>query len=386
MTKPDNKGFLRRIVEFTGRQERYEPPEFSDTQLMDGPFEFEVGLLGRGFLPSFPATKAIVVSPSGEPIPSDGGYVEFPAGRYAVYYIDQHQRYRLLPVVSEETADGASFSIQIGINYQVIHPDRLFSTVGPVEALEDACQAALRRIISRHMHEELISSPDNRQILDDAQLAQEITHEIRQSHACRAFSVFDVRVLTREVNSEVQQILKKRLLQGNQTQAEVENLHNQELLAGLNGVLARIKASTEGQAKLVWAKYETLKELKLGDVKRMLTDIEITKRMPEYEYKIKTQEIESLEEALKALVPALVQPGLVSSNEGIKVVKMLTEVLKSESRSRAEQNKALDEDKPLTEPAKETGKKKSAQKEEEADDEDAFIHLMIPKKKKPGAE
>lgn len=368
--------FLRWIIEFRGRRKSYARPDFTETKLIDDPCEFKIGFFGF-YLPLFPNASAVVISNQGERRVSNGGYIKLPSGIYSVVYVDMRDRYEELPKVEEKTADGAFIAITISITYRVSNPLEVQNTVNPLEALHKICDAAVKKIIHRYQHDQIIGDENTPPVISDSTLANEISQEISNNRACKAFSQVNVGILNRAGNYEIMAERQKVVLQKHKNESERKDTIQKKQTAEEKNVLSKIIAEGDADIKDLWAKLKVRHEvLSLSEVTQLKNDLENRRKQPEYQQEIYLAQLDATKHELDTLIQALAQISLTNNAAGQRIA----ETISSHMVGKVSENHPT-QSAPEPAPESEPGPKPQPA-EPESDQDSMFVHLMIPKKKK----
>ena len=354
---PNEKPLIERWTEFQGRRESFLPPNFPDDEIVAGPYELKVNLLGAGYVRAFPAVSTIVVAANGDRHKSDGGYVKLPAGTYKIYYVDCQDRFATLPEVQGVTSDGANVTLVLGITYRVSDPMFVQQIRNPLDALFTGCEAAIRQIIRLHKHDELIGEPEDPNIIPNNDIAQEILVQISLSEACRAFSLLNVNVIDRRGHSRLLNIREQRAVQKRATEKEIESTIQRLRIAEEQKELARKQGEiTEQQAWIERNRQEILYA-----AQKLSVQLENMRKRPQYQHEEILKDIEARSKALESLIQAQAMPGFPRNADDLHLVDKIVSGLPNITS--VIDNNALNQDEDI----------------EELNSN--LIHLMIPKKK-----
>ncbi len=361
---------IKWVTEYQGRRQRLLPPQFSENEIVTGPYPLDVNIWGAGYVPSFPNLDAIVVSAAGERRIAEGGYIRLPSGHYKIYYVDRHEQYRELPAIKAVTLDGANVTLTCGITFTVNDSLAVQNVRNPMDALFKACEAALRHVIRTHKHDELIDErPDNEEknlnggeanspkIISNDQISDAVKLQVNLSEACRAFTLHNVNIIDRQGHLRLLNIREEEAVQSRaskkeikQTEQRTEISKKQKLLTSQEGLVIEQQAINE----------ITRREI-LFIAEKLQVKLERMRLMPQYSHQENLKIIDARIEALKTLMQAQSIPG---SSRSIEDLRQLVEKLIGEMPNIG------DESQPGTPPA------------QPKEPNDEFIELLIPKKKK----
>jgi len=328
-------GLLKSWTEYWGRRQRLLPPEFAESEVVAGPYPFDIGLLRAGYVPSFPNLEAIVVSASGKRELSQGGFIQLPAGNYKIYYVDRHDRYTILPDIKAVTLDGGTITITCGITYAVKDSILVHNVRNPLDALFKACEAAIRHVIRIHKHDEIIdekaekSEPgadgetSNPKIILNSQISNDIKLQVSLSEACRAFVLHNVNILDRQGHSRLLNIREEeavKLRSGRkeikETEIRTEIAAKQRLLTERQGAVIEQKAINESQRRQI-----------LLTAERLQADLERMRKLPQYRHEEILREIDARSKALESLIQAQAMPGFPRNADDLHLVdKIVSEM------------------------------------------------------------
>lgn len=365
-----DSNLVKWITEYRGRRQHYLPPQFAENEIVTGPYPLDVNIWNAGYVPAFPNLDAIVVSAAGERKLAEGGYIQISSGKYNIYYVDRHEQYKVLPDIKAVTLDGANVTFTCGITFMVNDSLTIQNVRNPMDALFKACEAALRHIIRTHKHDEIIDErPDNEGrnqeagannpevIISDKQISDAIKRQVKQSEACRAFTLHNVNIIDRQGHSRLLNVREEEAVQLRagrkeikQTEQRVEISKKQKLLAFEQGTVIEQRAVNEKNRREI-----------LFIAEKLQVRLERMRAMPQFSHRENLKIIDARIEALKTLMQAQAMPG---SSRGIEELRQLVEKLIGEMPNAVDESHA-------NEPA--------AQPKEPNDE---FIELLIPKKKK----
>ncbi len=360
---------LKWLTEYQGRRQRLLPPQFAEDEVVLGPYPLDVNILGAGYVPAFPNLDAVVVSANGERTISAGGYIRLPSGNYKIYYVDRHERYKILPDIKSTTLDGAAVIITCGITYTVNDALAVQNVRNPLDALFKACEAALRQVIRTHKHDEIIDEkPENEQqnqearadgvkIISNDQISDAVKLQVNLGEACRAFTLHNVNIVDRQgylrllnVREEEAVQLRTGRKEIKQTEQRTEISKKQKLLTSEQGTVIEQQATNEKNRREI-----------LFIAEKLQVKLERMRAMPQFSHQENLKIIDARIEALKTLMQTQTMPG---SSRSIEELRQLVEKLIGEMPNIGDESHA-------NAPA--------AQSKEPNDD---FIELLIPKKKK----
>ena len=365
---------IKWFTEYQGRRQRLLPPQFPENEIITGPYPLDVNIWGAGYVPSFPNLDAIVVSAAGDRIPSEGGYIRLSPGKYKIYYVDRHEQYKALPDIKAVTLDGADVTLTCGITFTVNDSLAVQNVRNPMDALFKACEAALRHVIRTHKHDEIIDErPENDEpaaaspvkIISDDQVSDAVKLQVNLSEACRAFSLHNVNIIERQghlrllgVREEEAVRLRAGRKEIKQTDQRTEISKRQKLLTTEQGTVIEQQAKNETKRRQALFDAEKL----AVELQKLTLELEIMRQKPKFSHEENLKIIEARIEALKMLMQAQAMAG---SARNVDDVKQLVEKIITDMPNSADDAPA----KPTTSSAKDSN-------------DDEFIELLIPKKKK----
>lgn len=255
---------IKWITEYQGRRQRLLPPQFAEGEVVVGPYPLDVSIWGAGYVPAFPNLNAVVVSANGERTLSAGGYIRLPSGNYKIYYVDRHERYKVLPDIKATTLDGASVTITCDITYTVNDALAVQDVRNPMDALYKACEAALRQVIRTHKHDEIIDEKPETEdqgqedgtnrvkIISNDQISDAIKLQVNLSEACRAFTLHNVNIIDRQGHLRLLNVREEEAVQLRagkkeikQTEQRTEISKKQKLLTFQQGTVIEQHAINE---------------------------------------------------------------------------------------------------------------------------------------------
>lgn len=355
------KELIYSMIESRGRKRQYELPKFPDNGILSEAYEFKVGAFGAKYLPSFPMTSAIVISPDGKVQISEGGLIKMPTGSYSVKYIDRRQHPKTLPSVIAETSDGFHVKLTISITYQVTSLLSVLESDNPIESLLDGCNAAIRSIIHIHRHDEFISERPDDQKLSDTQLANEIIRQVSMNRACRAFTLINITILQREGDPKVMEIRQGRLVQERKSLTIEEGLIQQQRIAAQEKILDEMKTKQDVAMKKLRVQFEANREKILHQANLLKVDIERRRKLPQYQHEETIKKLDVGEKIVEALIQAQGMPGFPRTADDLKLIETIMVGFSDIGRSpQNESPEHIDLDNDET--------------------SSTLIHLMIPKK------
>ncbi len=367
---------IKWFTEYQGRRQRLLPPQFPENEIVTGPYPLDVNIWGAGYVPSFPNLDAIVVSAAGDRIPSEGGYIRLSPGKYKIYYVDRHEQYKVLPNIKAVTLDGADVTLTCGITFTVNSSMEVQNVRNPMDALFKACEAALRHVVRTHKHDELIDErPDEgreqesganaKTIISDEQISEVIKNQVEQSDACKSFSLHHVNIIERQghlrllgVREEEAVRLRAGRKEIKQTDQRTEISKRQKLLTTEQGKVIEQQAKNETKRREALFDAEKL----AVELQKLTLELELMRQKPKFSHEENLKIIDARIEALKMLMQAQAMAG---SSRNVDDVRQLVEKLITEMPNIADDTP----DKPTTGSAKDSN-------------DDEFIELLIPKKKK----
>jgi|GEM_PF-3081387 len=363
-------GFVKWLTEYRGRRQRLLPPQFAEDEVVVGPYPLDVSIWGAGYVPAFPNLNAVVVSANGERTLSEGGYIRLPSGNYKIYYVDRHERYKVLPDIKSTTLDGTSVTITCGITYTVNDAKSVQNVRNPMDALFKACEASIRQIIRTHKHDEIIDEkPDTEEqnqgtgangvkIISNDQISDAIKLQVNLSEACHAFTLHNVNIIDRQGHLRLLNVREEEAVQLRagkkeikQTDQRTEISKRQKLLTFQQGTVIEQQAINE----------KTRREI-LFIAEKLTVELERLRKLPPFSHAENLKIIDARIEALKMLMQAQAMPG---SSRNIDELRQLVEKIITEMPNIAEDS--------ANAPA--AGNPKGS-------NDDEFIELLIPKKKK----
>lgn len=361
---------IKWITEYQGRRQRLLPPQFAEGEVVVGPYPLDVSIWGAGYVPAFPNLNAVVVSANGERTLSAGGYIRLPSGNYKIYYVDRHERYKVLPDIKATTLDGASVTITCDITYTVNDALAVQDVRNPMDALYKACEAALRQVIRTHKHDEIIDEKPETEdqgqedgtnrvkIISNDQISDAIKLQVNLSEACRAFTLHNVNIIDRQGHLRLLNVREEEAVQLRagkkeikQTEQRTEISKKQKLLTFQQGTVIEQHAINE----------KTRREI-LFIAEKLTVELERLRKMPPFSHEENLKIIDARIEALKMLMQAQAMPG---SSRNIDELQQLVEKIITEMPNIAD----------------ETANTPTAGNPKGSND-DEFIELLIPKKKK----
>ncbi|GAB4493848.1 MAG: hypothetical protein Fur0016_29820 [Anaerolineales bacterium] len=372
----DEVGFdlIKWYTEYQGRRQRLLPPQFAENEIVTGPYPLDVNIWGAGYVPSFPNLDAIVVSAAGNRIPSEGGYIRLSPGKYKIYYVDRHEQYKVLPDIKAVTLDGADVTFSCGITFTVNDSLAVQNIRNPMDALFKACEAALRHVIRTHKHDEIIDErPDNDEpaaakpikIITDDQISDAVKLQVNLSEACRAFNLHNVNIIERRghlrllgVREEEAVRLRAGRKEMKQTDQRTELSKRQKLLTIEQGTVIEQQAKNETKRREILFDAEQV----AIELQKLTLELELMRQKPKFSHEENLKIIDARIEALKMLMQAQAMGG---ASRSIDDVRQLVEKLTTDMPNVADDAP----DKPTTSSAKDSNN-------------DEFIELLIPKKKK----
>lgn len=365
---------IKWITEYQGRRQRLLPPQFPENEIVAGPYPLDVNIWGAGYVPSFPNLDAIVVSAAGDRIPSKGGYIRLSPGKYKIYYVDRHEQYKVLPDIKAVTLDGADVTLACGITFTVIDSLAVQNVRNPMDALFKACESALRHVIRTHKHDEIIDErPENDEpaaanpikIISDDQVSDAVKLQVNMSEACRAFNLHNVNIIERKghlrllgVREEEAVRLRAGRKEIKQTDQRTEISKRQKLLAVEQGTVIEQHAKNETKRREALFDAEKL----AIELQKLSLELELMRQKPKFSHEENLKIIDARIEALKMLMQAQAMGG---ASRNIDEVRQLVEKLTTDMPNVADD--APD---------------KSAASSAKGSNDDEFIELLIPKKKK----
>ncbi|RPH59656.1 MAG: hypothetical protein EHM81_07770, partial [Chloroflexi bacterium] len=298
-----------------------------------------------------------------------GGLIRREPGKYHVYYVDRRERIRSSSVEAN-TSDGFKVSIAANITYQVNDPIKAQNVQKPLDALFAGIEAAIKSTIQTHKHDELIGERESGRRLGDNEIANRIIEQVSINHACRAFSLLNVSILSREGDSREIGLRERRGVQERESTVEREGIIQKHGIAGEANILDMIKAEGSGAVVLIAAKYDREKTLSTKDAEVLKIELQKMRNDPKYQQERYIKEIEKHTKALEALVNAQTRAGAQYSAIDMKMVEAgMSHISINESSNDRYEHQA------------EPPVPKEPKKVENHEDDD-YIQLLIPKKKK----
>lgn len=358
---------IKWVTEYQGRRQRLLPPQFAENEIVAGPYPLDVNLLGAGYVPSFPNLDAIVVAPDGERTPAKGGYIHLAPGRYKIYYVDRQERYMTLPEVQAVTLDGANVLFSCGITFTVNNSMDVQNIRNPMDALFKVCEAALRHVIRTHKHDELIDEKPDREdpdavsaikIISDQQISDAVKLQVNMSEACRAFSLHNVNIIERKGHPRLLNVREEEAIQLRAGRKEIKQTEMKTKIA----VTQKLLTTQQGTVTKQQADNEKIRRETLFAAEKLAVELEQLRQTPRFSHEENLKIIDARIEALKTLMQAQAMPG---SSRNIEELRQLVERIITEMPNIAEET---------TSPAPAKDKKDS--------EDDEFIEILIPKKKK----
>ncbi len=363
--------FLRFITEYRGRRQRFLPPQFPEDEVVVGPYQLDINIFGAGYVPAFPNMDAIVVSANGERICSNGGYIRLPAGIYKIYYVDRHERYKVLPDIKAVTLDGANVTITCGITYTVNDAKTVQNIRNPVDALFKACEASIRQLIRTHKHDEMIDErPDKEEqsqqtelnglrMVTNSQISDAVKLQVNLSEACRAFTLHNVNIIDRQGHARLLNVREEEAVQLRAGRKEIKQTEMKTKIAATQKLLTTQQGTVIEQQ----AQNETKRREILFTAEKLTVELERLRKLPPFSHDENLKIIDARIEALKMLMQAQAMPG---SSRNIDELRQLVEKIISEMPN-------------ITDEIEDTSQPDKTRKN---NDDDEFIELLIPKKKK----
>lgn len=316
-------GLVRWIIEFRGRRQQWQPPQFPDNEIVAGPFPFNVSIVGAGYVPTFPNLKAVVISASGEPQSFPGGYIELPSGKYKIYYVDCRERYAILPEVKGNTLDGATVALTCGITYKVNDALLIQGVRNPLDALYKGCEAALRCVIRTHNHDEIIGEPGDPHVLPNNKISEDVQLQVTTSQACRAFDLLNVNTINRQGDARLLSIREEIAVQERVGRKELEQTKIKTKIADeRRDLFVKQGALVEQQA----INEKNRREI-LYVAEKLTVELEQMRKLPQYKHEEALKAIEARSEALKSLIQAQAMPGFPRNADDLHLVdKIISEL------------------------------------------------------------
>ncbi len=320
-------------VKMFGPPKPINPPVFSHDQIITRPGDYWVGLIGQDYLYMFPMMVALITTQDGQVVPvKEGNYPPLPRGAHKLQYVDLREKTTQLRTTGP-SAEGYAVRLAVMLTWKIADPAKVISIQEPVATLLLAGEAAIKRLIRSHQHDQLVCAEGN-QLISDGQIGHFILEELKTNQACRCFSFVNIDVLERTGDPKVVEIQQTKQLQEKQIQSDLITITQQQRLAEQKKALVTTKGEVDREQVIIetqlaelQANFEARRTEILTHAQRLVAELERIREQPDRLHEQALKGLEVRKEALKSLIEAQRAGGFPRNYDDLRLIQAIVSSL-----------------------------------------------------------